>query len=59
MFNLQPRHISTLPSRMLDGRALVAAHGAARPLPQYIARRVAAPSDHRHGARTEGVPRRI
>ncbi len=38
----QEANVGTTPSRVLNGRALVAAARAPRPLPQHVARRVAA-----------------
>jgi len=46
----QEADIGAAPAGMLDGRALVAAGGAARALPQHVTRRAGAPPDHRHGA---------
>ena len=51
----QKADIGAAPARMLNGCALVAAGCAPRPLPQHIARRVAAPADDGDRARQRCV----
>ncbi len=41
----QEANVGTAPPRVLNGRALVAAACAARPLPQHVARRPPSPSE--------------